>query len=133
MVQTGRFQFYQLAYDCLGSFYASTPILSLTVLYTILIPYSGEVENWCNKSDYVINAGPTYVRKRWPSSVTGVAWHGCSRDRGACEGFRVRFRGGGGPPFYEVSVKNEIVTRSDSKPGLGTLTRVNVCRMEFTE
>ncbi len=27
--------------------------------------------------------GLLYIRKCWPGSVTGVAWHGCSRDRGA--------------------------------------------------
>ena len=39
----------------------------------------GICKNW-SKSDNVIDAGPIYVRNRWPHSVTGLAWHGWSRD-----------------------------------------------------
>ncbi len=65
------------------------------------IQYSRKVENW-SKSDYVINAGPIYVRKRWPGSVTGVAWHGCSRDRSARG---PRFDSGGNRPFMGCQLK----------------------------
>ncbi len=41
--------------------------------------YCRKCKNW-SKSDYVIDTGPIQVQNRWPGSVTGVAWHGWSRD-----------------------------------------------------
>ena len=52
--------------------------ITLTVLHHT-IPYSRKL---VRLHMYVINAGPIYVRKHWPGSITGVAWHGCSRDQG---------------------------------------------------
>ncbi len=88
--------------------------LQLLKLNPNLTPYSRKVENWY-KSDNVINAGPIYVRKRWSGSVTGVAWHGCSRDRGARG---PRFDSRGNRPFMGCHLKMRL-HRKDSKPGLG--------------
>ncbi len=53
-----------------------------------LVYFVLKVENQ-SKSDCVINAGPIYV--------TGVAWHGCSRDWGARG---LGFDSGENSPFF---------------------------------
>ena len=53
--------------------------LTLTPLNLTKHYYRNLCKNW-SKSDYVIDTGPIHVRNRWPGSVTGVVWHGWSRD-----------------------------------------------------
>ncbi len=70
---------------CLSELQCYGPRNITSMLFTSLTPlnltkrYCRKCKNW-SKSDYVINTGPMQVRNRWPGSVTGVAWHGCSRD-----------------------------------------------------
>ncbi len=83
-------------YSCLAMSFAapecSQPVSIMPTLYhtkvnfhLTLTPlnftkhYCRKCKNW-SKSDYVIDTGPIQVRNRWSGSVTGVAWHGWSRD-----------------------------------------------------
>ena len=77
--------------------------ITLTLLHH-KIPYSRKVENW-SKSDYVINAGPIYTYGNAGRAASQV-WLGMG-----VQGIGVRGVPGsipGEPPFYGVSVKNEI-------------------------
>ncbi len=62
----------KLPHDCKSKSLTLTP-LNLTK------HYCRKCKNW-SKSDYVLDTGPIQAWNRWPGSVTGVAWHGWSRD-----------------------------------------------------
>ena len=69
-----------ITFKIINLYFYEFDLLSLTPL-NLTKHYCRKCKNW-SKSDYVIDAGPIQVRNRWPASVTGVAWHGCSRDSG---------------------------------------------------
>ncbi len=71
--------------------------------------YCRKSKNWSN---YVIDTGPIHVRKCWPGSVTGMAWHGWAMDR-CTRGPGINSRGT--ITFDGVSFKWDRLEREDSE------------------
>ncbi len=87
--------------ECMGHEFMINP--NLTTPYNIIQQKSRKL---VFRSPTMSSRQGLYVRKRWPGSVTGVAWHGCSRDRGA-RGPGFDFRGGN-RPFMGCQLKMRL-------------------------